>query len=119
MMRRRLTARDRWNRDQRESEFQSSVLEAATALGWKWYHTRDSRHSPEGFPDLVLVKPPRVVFAELKTETGKLSVDQLVWYGLLLQCPSVEVYAWRPRDMDEVIRILQGGSPSLPIPSRS
>ena len=37
-----------------------------------WYHTRDSRRSPSGFPDLVCVGPAGILWRELKTAKGKL-----------------------------------------------
>ncbi len=105
--RRRRTPEEAWLAEKLEKDWQSEILRAARALGWTWYHTQRSDRSPEGFPDLVLVKPPRIVFAELKRQEGKLSTDQLVWYGLLIQCPGVEAYVWRPGDIDEVLRVLQ------------
>ena len=56
-----------------EAALMSQVRALATRLGCLVYHTRDSRGSDEGFPDLVLVNPTRVIFAELKTRTGKLT----------------------------------------------
>lgn len=72
---------------------------------WRYYHTRNSKRSVAGFPDLTLWRE-RVVFAELKTETGKLTraqedvVEQL-------QMAGAEVYVWRPSDRPEVERILR------------
>ena len=50
------------------------VVDLARTLGWRVYHTYDSRRSQPGFPDLVLVRE-RILFLELKSETGKLSHD--------------------------------------------
>lgn len=75
-----------------------NVRELALRLGWLIYHTYDSRRSYPGFPDLVLVKPPRVLFVELKREHGRLSRDQQRWLEALSACPGVETYVWRPRD---------------------
>ena len=91
-----------------EKAFQQQIIDLARTLGWKTFHPYDSRRSDPGFPDLVLVKPPRVVFAELKRESGQLSPAQLVWFGLLSQCRGVEVYVWRPSNVDGVIATLQG-----------
>ena len=49
-----------------EAELQTAIIDCAVALGWLVYHTHDSRHSPEGFPDLILVREPRLIIAELK-----------------------------------------------------
>jgi hypothetical protein len=53
----------------------------------------------------VLVRFGRLVFAELKTDGGRLSQAQREWLGALEACP-VDVYTWRPKDMDRVKSIL-------------
>ena len=49
-----------------EAAWQQTVIEAADLLGWFVYHNPDSRRSTAGFPDLVLIRAPRVMFLELK-----------------------------------------------------
>lgn len=88
-----------------EREWQSEVLNAARTLGWTAYHTHDSRRSEPGFPDLVLVRD-RLIMAELKTDTGKPSTDQLRWLRLLERA-GVEVYLWQPKDRDGVLNALR------------
>lgn len=106
----------------REKQFQQLVLEAAQLLGWRAYHTFDSRRSQAGFPDLVLVRGGRLVFAELKTDDGSLAGDQHAWLNDLRQVAEaiadrlgarryrdgvgVEVYTWRPSDWDQIHRVL-------------
>ena len=90
----------------KEKEFQRDVTKAATDLGWLWYHTHDSRRSVPGFPDLVLVRRGRIIFAELKTDKGKLSAAQECWGAELECCEGIEYYVWRPRDWDWVLEIL-------------
>ena len=72
--------------------------------GWQWYHTGDSRKSNAGFPDLVMVRE-RVVYAELKKQSGKVSPEQQVWIDAL-RAAGEEVYVWRPSDWDEICKIL-------------
>ena len=88
----------------RESEFQASVVRLAQALGWKVYHTKNSRRSAPGFPDLVLSRE-RIIYAECKTEVGKLSQDQKDWLDSLGGAGG-EVYVWRPRCMADIEDIL-------------
>jgi VRR-NUC domain len=79
-----------------EKEFQSQVEQFARLCGWTLYHTFRSEHSAQGFPDLVAIRPPRVVFAELKSDAGRLTGHQRQWLDLLRQCAAVESYCWRP-----------------------
>lgn len=88
----------------RESTFQSKLVQDAKKLGWISYHTYDSRRSDEGFPDLVLVRE-RVIYAELKSENGVLSQDQRKWFAAL-QRAKQEVYVWYPSDYEYILKIL-------------
>ena len=54
-----------------EKELQSAIVEAMGYMGWRTYHTHDSRRSNPGFPDVVGVKGSRLIFLELKSEKGK------------------------------------------------
>lgn len=89
-------------------DWQRVVTGIARLYGWAWYHTHDSRHSAAGFPDLVLVKPPRLLTVELKRDppAGRPpTVAQLRWLGLLA-ATGVEVAVWRPVDQDRVAECL-------------
>ena len=89
-----------------EKRWQADVIAAATMFGWACYHTFDSRRSAAGFPDLVLCRPPRLIFAELKTERGRVGPRQQEWIDLLIACPGVEVFTWRPSDHAAMLRTL-------------
>lgn len=91
---------------QSERSFQSQVLQLAKVLGWRAYHTWNSMHSTGGFPDLVLVRRPRVVFAELKRQDKGPTPDQTAWLEELRACDQ-EAYLWRPSDWNELERILR------------
>src|SRR5690349_1877599 len=88
-----------------EKAFQTMVLDLARLLGWRSYHTFDSRRSAPGFPDLVLVRRERLVFAELKRETGAASAAQREWLEALDRTPA-EAYLWRPADLPEITEVL-------------
>jgi len=90
----------------RESEVQSRIRQTALRCGWKYYHTYDSRRSERGFPDTVLCKPPRLIFAECKTEEGKVEDEQREWLEILSEIPGVECYIWRPSDLPQIERLL-------------
>lgn len=106
-------------RDMREDVLQEKLRRLATMelpvpLRWRYYHTHRAQNSPAGFPDTVLVRPPRLVFAELKREGLRYQpspaqhgwLDDLedvaaaltVAAGIPLG-PVPEVYLWRPSDL--------------------
>ncbi len=90
-----------------ERDFQSTIIQAAELLGYLVYHTFDSRRCQRGFVDLVMTKPGRCIMAELKTEKGRLRPEQKTWIATLSTCPGVEVYIWKPHQIDEVIQLLR------------
>ena len=99
-------------RQETEAQWQRRVLERARLGRFMVYHTRYSVGSNAGWPDLVLVRPGhpgRLIFAELKTERGKLTVAQELWIEAL-RSAGAEVYVWRPSDVAEVDRVLVGGA---------
>ena len=87
-----------------ERRLQTLVIDLARTLGYEPpYHTRDSRGSEPGFPDLVLLRlpkagrPGRVLYAELKAQRGTVSAAQQSWLDRLRACGQ-ETYCWRPSD---------------------
>ncbi len=104
-----------------EQQFTNALLEWAKVYGWRRFHVRNSGvagqsivQGDKGFPDLVLVKPPRLIFAELKVGKNKLSTEQQQWEAAIGQCRTgdyrfiggVEVYRWRPEQWSEILVIL-------------
>ena len=83
-----------------EKDFQRQVLELAKLYRWHAYHPALSKWSERGWPDLALVRPPRLVFAELKSESGKVTEHQERWLGVaasLSRHRGVPLAAVRPR----------------------
>lgn len=100
-----------------EAQFQTWVIGVARWNGWLVQHSRPSREGSGswstaitgdvGFPDLVLAHPKHgVLFAELKSETGKTSPGQTIWLEALLE--GAECYLWRPSDAVFIARRLRG-----------
>jgi hypothetical protein len=90
---------------QTEAAFMAQVIKFAKSRGWACYHVHDSRHSEPGFPDLVVVKRPRVIFAELKSDRGKVTQAQRAWIDELRACGQ-EVYIWRPHHWQQIQKLL-------------
>lgn len=116
----RLTANDRYLRSISETAWQGSVEAIARGAGWRLYHPPDNRPVTarsgrkyvqdvrRGFPDLVLVRAGRLLFVELKTETGPFREGQVEWLEDLAGA-GVEVAVWRPRDRALVVAVLVDG----------
>lgn len=85
-----------------ETQLRENIRDAAVKLGWLVYFTWNSLHSPKGFPDMVMVRDGELIFAELKSDKGKLTPDQELWKGALEIVESmnfhVAYFIWRPED---------------------
>jgi hypothetical protein len=87
-----------------EAAFMAQVFQFAAFHHWMYFHTHDSRHSASGFPDVVFVRE-RVIWAELKRESGRVSPEQKGWLDRL-QAAGQEVYLWRPSMWGEIEAVL-------------
>jgi len=96
-----------------ESEFERwFIREALAQTGWHFaYHVRrsDKAQCRAGFPDWIIgsERQRRVIFAELKRDNTKPTPDQENWIRFLRLCGH-ECHVWRPRDREEVLKVLSG-----------
>lgn len=127
-----------------EIEFQRQLVGPhglATMLGWQHVHHRPAKtehgwRTPvsgelgKGWPDLVLVRErdSRLIFAELKSDAGRVTPDEQRVLEVLRSLvfdpaafwpieprtwdetqrpPRVDVVVWRPRDFDAIAEILR------------
>jgi len=99
-----------------EAEWQQQVIDLAHLYGWRIAHFRPAQNARgdwrtpvaadgKGFPDLVLTRD-RLLFVELKSETGRLTREQRHWLDAL-QAAGAEVAVWKPRDFDTVLDTLK------------
>jgi len=93
--------------DASERLFQDKVEQIAKMNGWLIFHASPHlvrpgvwRSDGKGFPDLCLAHRRRgFIMAELKSTTGRLSHDQMMW-GEALLASGIEHYVWRPNQLD-------------------
>lgn len=113
-----------------EAQWQAQVVGLARFYSWVVYHPPTNRPNARGrvqrvtagFPDLTLARETRLgdgevelIFAELKTDTGRLGPGQRDWLDLLGRVPGAEAVLWRPRDFEEVqTRLARGKRISRP-----
>ncbi len=90
-----------------EKQLMSQVKDLAKIYHWKLYHPFLSKWSEKGYPDITLIRPPRIIFAELKRDTGKLTPSQLEWAELLKACPGVEYHLWKPSNFESIVEVLR------------
>lgn len=136
-----------------EGAWQTQVVGAARVYGWTRIYHAPNGGAPQkngrrvvggqipegrGFPDLLLIRGPRLVVAELKTEKGRMGPGQPEWLEAFRELgrviddyvalgfdgaggreldvenggpPAVEAYVWRPSDWETVQRVLGAGRP--------
>lgn len=102
--------------------WEDTIIQTARMLGWKAMHIRpvfDGKRKRwitgiaadgAGWPDLTLVRDQRIVCAELKSGTGRLTTDQQLWLTRL-EAAGVECYVWRDTDYDEIVATLRRRDP--------
>lgn len=118
-----LPPRDVIARAMTEAELLAAVIHLAHVRGWLVHHCRAAKdesgrwktpiQGDAGFVDLVLARRGSVVFAELKTERGKLTDEQIVWgsafiaaYGGAPTNPLYQVWTpahWRNGTIEAVL----------------
>lgn len=105
--------KSRRNTGTTEDDLLRSVRKLAGYTGYLVYHTRWSKGSEPGFPDVVLVNATRrrLIFAELKTETGTTTPAQELWLASL-HAAGAEAYLWRPADLPATIPAILTGQRS-------
>ena len=100
-----------------EQEFQTQVTDLARHFGWRYFHarpgmTKGGRWATQmsgnpGFPDLTLVRDDQLIFAELKSDVGKLTDSQAEWGHDLNDVEHVTAQLWRPHDLEMVAELLR------------
>lgn len=84
-----------------EDQLLRKVLELARKYNVVAFHSYDSkRDTVKGWPDLVLVGPDQMAFAELKTMSGEPSREQtLLKYKI--RATGHRWHLWRPVDLED------------------
>ena len=99
-----------------EAQFQQAVVDLAQLKGWLVHHARPARtkdggwrtpiQGDKGAPDLLMVneRTGRLILAELKSELGRPTGDQLRWGRALMAGCGPNCYRlWRPSDFPEIV----------------
>lgn len=94
-----------------EKDLSQHIVNAARECGWLVWHPWLSIHSARGYPDLTMVREMEdgtaiLALAELKSEKGKLTEAQMEWLAVLRKVPGIDVFLWRPTDLEKVYKYL-------------
>ena len=108
-----------------ETELLNTVTEIFEIHGYRVFHVNDSRREVNaggrrmlvgdaqttGYPDMTIAGPSTdpegtVIWAELKSRTGKLEPEQVEW---LDQLTRHRAYVWIPDDLEIITRIAESG----------
>ncbi len=85
---------------------QDAIVQTAQLHGWYWFHDTDSRRNNAGLPDLILIKPPRVLFVEVKGDGDRLRPEQAHVLDLLAECDTIASGVVGPDDLEAIQRRL-------------
>jgi len=100
-----------------EKELSAQIVREAKNCGWLVARTWLSKFSPAGEPDLRMVKElpdgtAVLAIVELKSSKGALSAAQIEWLALLKKVPGLDVFLWRPENLEEAYRYLVDPRPT-------
>lgn len=92
--------------DLAEKEWQKTLVAAAEIFGYVVEHTYPLRtqhgwrtgSTLVGKPDLVMLRPPRLVVIECKANKGRLDPAQRAVLSLYAEIPNTRAWVLRPRD---------------------
>ena len=107
-----------------EQELEDAICELLDTFGIYYHHDRPARtgrtqggkqvwknhfRGPKGNPDFTPIVGDRLIFAELKSQNGRLTEGQTEWLRRL-EHAGAETYVWRPQDWlnGSVVEILAG-----------
>jgi hypothetical protein len=98
------------------SKLQEQIIDYAHIYGWTVAHFRPAMtkygyRTPvsadgKGWPDLFLIKPPRIVVFECKSQYEKTSPEQDKWLELFKACIGDDCRVVKFSDWDEITKIL-------------
>lgn len=99
-----------------EKDFTAQVIALARWYKWRVTHFRAAINQrgrwltpiqgDSGFPDIFALRHNRAIIAELKAAKGRVTPEQVTWLSMAKDA-NLEVYIWRPADIDEIEGILK------------
>ena len=102
-----------------EKKFTDMVMKLASLCGWRTLHLRPGLNrrgkwqtavqgDGAGFPDLLLLKGPWQIAAELKVDKNESRPEQTAWLEAFAETGAFS-YCWRPEMWNEIEAVLRDG----------
>ena len=110
-----------------EQQFTNELLKWLKQYHWRAFHVRNSGaggmtqvQGDKGFPDVLAIRPPRILVAELKvgkpgTLKGDPTPEQRAWLEafehvqISWKWQPIETYVWYPQMFPAILEILAEG----------
>lgn len=83
-------------------ELEAEVMKLARAKGWRVYLRGQSQRagSHPGFPSLVLLRPPLMLFVFLGGRLANPSQDEALWLNAAELVAGVKTHEWTPLEWE-------------------
>jgi len=99
-----------------ERQFQRMVVDGLKQRGYLVWVVPDMRKTLAGLPDVIAVHPTRaprrVLFWELKTQTGRVRPGQKIALAAMDGIPGVDARVLRPADWPAVVEEIDPAGPT-------
>lgn len=88
--------------------WQQEITDTFRRAGFTFiYHTHDSRHSPAGFPDTIILEAARIIVIEAKVGDNKASPLQIGWLKEFARTGALTFCLW-PRHRSTLQALADG-----------
>lgn len=81
-------------------QLQKEVISRCDTMRLWWFHANDHPLNRRGWVDLVILGRNGGLFAELKSEDGRRTMDQIRCAGYIAQA-GLQYRLWHPGDLDD------------------
>jgi hypothetical protein len=111
----RLTSVEEYRRlvglDASEDDLLTDVGSRLALGSWRWHHVRrldlGLQMGDPGFPDVIALRGPDLLVAELKGPHGRYELGQREWLAAFDEVRRIRTATWRPADVDAIAEVLR------------
>ena len=85
------------------------VVDICEKQGFLWHHLYDLYKGFTGCPDLMMAKPPRLIFIKFKVQGRELGNEEHLWMQTMERCHGVEAYVFYSNDLHKAMSVIREG----------